>query len=129
MRVFYWKDKFELKLEDINLTTALITSEQNLKMWKIQNSHTEVSCKKGVLKSFLKVTEKQLCQSLFFNKVAGFRPATLLKKETLAQVYSCEFWQIVKKTFFIKHLQWLLLKIMDNFPKQLIAYNENPVLK
>ena len=28
-------------------------------------------CKKGVLKDFAKFTGKYLCQSLFFNKVAG----------------------------------------------------------
>ena len=42
-------------------------------------------------------------ESLFF-KVAGLRPATLLKKETLAQVFSCEFCEISKSTFFTEHL-------------------------
>ena len=36
--------------------------------------------KRGVLRNFAKFTGKHLCQSLFFNKVAGLRPATLLKK-------------------------------------------------
>ena len=31
-------------------------------------------CKKGVLKKFKKFTGKHQCQSLFFNKVASFRP-------------------------------------------------------
>ena len=46
-----------------------------------------VFCKKGVLSNFEKFTGKHLCQSLlfnqvslFFNKVAGLRPETLLKK-------------------------------------------------
>ena len=70
----------------------------------------EVFCKKGVLKNFRKLIRKHLCQSLF-NKVAG-RPATLLKKrETLAQVLSCEFCEILKRTpISIEHLWWLLLK-------------------
>ena len=65
---------------------------------------------KGVLRNFTKFTGKHLCQSLFFNKVAGLRPATLLKKRlwhrcfpkkgTLAQVFSCEFCKISKNTFF-----------------------------
>ena len=46
--------------------------------------------RKGVLRNFTKFTRKHLCQSLFLNKVAGLRPASLLKKETLAQVFSCE---------------------------------------
>ena len=33
-----------------------------------------------VLRNFAKYTGKHLCQSLFFNKVAGQRPATLLKR-------------------------------------------------
>ena len=45
-----------------------------------KNSRPEVFCKKGVLRNFAKFTGKQLCQSLLFNKVAGLRPATLLKK-------------------------------------------------
>ena len=35
--------------------------------------------KKGALKNFDKFTGKHLCQSQFFNKVAGLRPAILLK--------------------------------------------------
>ena len=33
----------------------------------------EVFCKKGALRNFAKFTRKHLRQSLFFNKVAGFR--------------------------------------------------------
>ena len=33
----------------------------------------EVFCKKGGLRNFAKFTGKDLCQSLFFNKVAGLR--------------------------------------------------------
>ena len=43
------------------------------------SSCPEVFFKKGVLKNFAKFTGKNLCQSLFFNKVAGLNPATLLK--------------------------------------------------
>ena len=45
-----------------------------------RSSHTDVSCKKGVLENFAKFTGKQQCWILFFNKVAGLRPAILLKK-------------------------------------------------
>ena len=40
------------------------------------------------MKNFVKFTGKHLCKSLFFNKVTGLRPATLFKKETLAQMFS-----------------------------------------
>ena len=65
-------------------------------------------CKICVLKNFVKFTGKQLCQSLLFNKVAGLRPVTLLKKR-LWQMFSCEFREIFRNTFFIEHLRWLLL--------------------
>ena len=67
-----------------------------------RSSRLEVFCRKGVLRNFAKFTEKHLCQSLFFNKVVGLRPDTLLKKETLAQVFSCEFCEISKNTFFYR---------------------------
>ena len=35
-----------------------------------------------------------------FNKVAGLRSTTLLKKTTLAQVFSCEFCEIFKSKIF-----------------------------
>ena len=69
----------------------------------------EMFYKKGVLKNLTKFTGKHLCQSLFFNKVCNFikniRPATLLKKETLAQAFSCVFYKIFKNTFLTKHLR------------------------
>ena len=64
-----------------------------------RSSRPEVFCKNGVLRNFAKFTGKHLCQNLFFNKVAGLRPATLLKRETLAQVFSFEFCEISKNTF------------------------------
>ena len=64
-----------------------------------RSSRPEVFCKKGVVKNFAKLTGKHLCQSRFFNKVAGLNPATLLKRETLEQVFSCEFYEISQNTF------------------------------
>ena len=74
---------------------------------------------KGFLRNFVKFTGKHLRQSLFFNKVAGLRPATLLKKETLAQVFSCEFYEISKNNFFyrtppVAASVWARLKSMGN---------------
>ena len=45
-----------------------------------RSSHQRCSLKKGFLKSFFIFTGKHLCQSLFFTKVEGLRPVTLLKK-------------------------------------------------
>ena len=54
--------------------------------------------KKGVLRNFTKFTGKHLCQSLFFNKVAG-EACNFIKKETLAQVFSCEFCEAFDKVW------------------------------
>ena len=69
-----------------------------------KSSHQKCSIKKGVLRSFAKFTEKHLCQSLFFDKVTGGGGCNFIKKETLAQVFSREFCEISKNTFFKEHL-------------------------
>ena len=66
-----------------------------------------------ILENFAIFTGKHLFQILFLNKVEGFRPATLFK-ETLTQVLSCEFCEILKNTFFIEHLPWLLPKFHED---------------
>ena len=50
----------------------------------LQKQSLEVFCKKGVLRNFAKFTGKHLCQSLFFDKVAGLRlqARIFIKKET-----------------------------------------------
>ena len=40
-----------------------------------------------------------------------------IKKETPTQMFSCEFCEIFKNTFFIEHLRWLLLYIMEYWSK------------
>ena len=53
---------------------------------------------KVVLRNLAKFTGKHMCQGLFFGKVTGLWPATLLKKR-LAQVFSSEFCKISTNTF------------------------------
>ena len=73
------------------------------------SSRPEVFCKKGVLENFTKFTGKHLCQSLFFNKVVGLSPATLLKKELWHGCFPVNFAKFSRTLFFIEHLWWLLL--------------------
>ena len=68
----------------------------------IRNSHPEAFCLKGVLRNLTKFTGKHQCLSIFFNKVAGLWPTTLSKREALVQVFSCEFCEISKDTFFYR---------------------------
>ena len=64
-----------------------------------RSSQRRCSVTKGFLRNFANFTGKHLCQSLFFNKIA----CNFIKKETLAQVFSCECSEISKTTFFIEH--------------------------
>ena len=69
----------------------------------VRNSRPEVFCKKGVLRNFTKFKGKHLCQSLFLSY-------SFIKKAILAQVFSSEFCEISKNTFYKEHLLWLLPK-------------------
>ena len=69
----------------------------------------EVFCEKGALRIFTKFAGKQLCQSLFFNKVAGLRSAFLLKKRPWDRCSPVNFVKFLRTPFFIEHLWWLLL--------------------
>ena len=52
---------------------------KNCRYW-FRSSHEKGVLLKDVLRNFAKFTGKYLCQGLFFNKVAGLKPASLLKK-------------------------------------------------
>ena len=67
--------------------------------WPYRSSHRGCSIRKDVLKNFKKFTEKHLCQSLFFNKVAGQRPATLLKKRLWRRCFPVNFENILRTPF------------------------------
>ena len=56
--------------------------------------------KKVALKYFAKFTGKHLCQSLFFNKVAGLRPATLLKKRLWYRCFPVNFAKFLGHLFY-----------------------------
>ena len=79
-----------------------------------RSSRQDVFCKKGVLRNFTKFTGKHLCQSLFFNKVAGLRPATLLKKKLWHRCFPVNFVKFLRTPFIIEHLWWLLLECDAN---------------
>ena len=64
-------------------------------------SRTYVFYKRGVLQNVTKFTEKTRVAELIFKKV---KLATAFKK-TPAHVISCEFFEIIKDNFFIKHLR------------------------
>ena len=50
------------------------TEQHDQQILRNRSSRPDVFCKKGVLRNFAKFTGQHLCQSLFFNKVAGLNP-------------------------------------------------------
>ena len=98
IRVFNWRKIFECH-------------------WSFKTVLQSCSVKKRVLRNFEKLTEKHLCQSLFF-----------IKKETVAQVFPCKFCRVSKNTFLTEHLRWLLQYLLHvnwfrglNFIKQQVS--------
>ena len=66
--------------------------------------------KKGVLKNFAKITGKHLCQSFFFNKTAGLKSATLLKKGLWKRFFPVNFAKFWRTPFLTEHL-WMTSSI------------------
>ena len=79
------------------------------------------------------------CFSLKFSHLNLYRPeaCNFIKKETLAQVFSCEFCEIFKNNFFTEHLrttayvfcvlkQWKLRLFMflEKYYKKIYDYQE-----
>ena len=65
----------------------------------IRSSHQRCSVRKGVLRNFTKFTGKHLCQVVFFNKVAGPEPATLLKKRLWHSFFPVNFAKFLRTPF------------------------------
>ena len=78
------------------------------KYFQVRSSRPELFCKKGILRNFTKFIGKHLPQSLFFNKVAGVTPTTLLKKRLWHRCFAVNFVIFLRTLFFIEHLWWLL---------------------
>ena len=64
-----------------------------------RSSRLGVFCRKDVLRNFGKFTGKHLCLSLFFNKVVGLRPATLLKKRLWHKCFPVNFVKFLRTPF------------------------------
>ena len=98
--------------------------KNNLQVACVRSSHQRCSIKKGVLRNFAKFTEKHLCQSLFLNKVSGLKPASFIKKETLAQVFSCEFCEISTNTFSYK-TPLVTASVLCQLLERHVSYSKN----
>ena len=65
-----------------------------------RSSHQKCSIKEGVIRNFVKFTGKHMCQSIFFNKVAGLRYATLLKKRLWDMCFLVNIAKFLRTLFY-----------------------------
>ena len=100
-----------------SLLKKLIVSKFSWIWWRLavtfcqlyRSSHQRCSMQKGVLRNLTKLTGKHLCQTLFFNKVAGLRPATLLKKRLWHRYFPVNFAKFLRTPFLQNTCGSLLL--------------------
>ena len=80
---------------------------------------------KGALRNFTKFTGKNLCQSLFFHKIPGLRPATLFKKRLQHRCF-----QVISfnSNFFIFFPRGRIkIKYQIKYPKMIFFERVNPL--
>ena len=69
--LFQWKHVSYIKHSCIKIDYTFVLNNTIWGMTRFRSIHQRCSVKKGILRNFAKFTGKHLCQSLFFNKVAG----------------------------------------------------------
>ena len=120
----YVKRSLQLKRLQQNIVAASITwyyclyIAQNWSFtWRISStmsriSHQRCSIKKGFLKISQKFTENTCARVSFLIKLKEPEACNFIQKETLAQVFSCEFCGISKNTF-TEHLRTTTSKCLE----------------
>ena len=107
-----WIKKYQVllffMLRQLETTDSLINSDGVAWNFAISEANlcrgsTKHSFYKTFLKNFVKFTQKDLCQSLFFKTFCNF-------KKALAEVFPFEFWNLKKIFFFCKMTLLLLLE-------------------
>ena len=89
---------------------------KNICEWLLQKQPRRCSVRKDALRNFAIFTGKYLYQSPFFNKVAGLRPATLLKKRLRHRCFPVNFANFLR-TLFLKNTSGRLSTSVTNLPK------------
>ena len=101
----YWRKNhtniFSTYLKELEILGLFFATFANVIVFR--SSHRRCSVRKGVLRNFAKFKGKYLCKSRFLIKLQ-VSACNFIKKETLAQEFSCEFYNISKNSFFTEHL-------------------------
>ena len=98
----------------IKKKSLILPLEKKFMITQFRSSQQMCSLKKGVLRNFVKFTGKHLHQSLFFNRVAGLRPATLLKKRPWRRCFPVNFTKFLRIPFSQNTSGRLLLIVVFN---------------
>ena len=110
---FTWKKKFCSRkwweegggwLSGVEKSKVHPTGNRQIMRFKTWISRSPMFFKIGVLENFANFTGKHLYCSLFLIKFAT---------KILTQVFSYEICEILKNSFFVEHLWWLLLKVSE----------------
>ena len=104
------------------------STERNLRsiqdFYIYRSSHRRCSVEKDVLRNFAKFTRKRLCQSLFFDKVAGLRPSTLLKKRLWHRCFPVNVEKFLK-TPFLQNTSGRLLLYLYGDLQTILRFHKN----
>ena len=82
---------------------------------KCQSNRSQMFFKTDALINFPIFTRKYLCWSNFFKTVRGLKARNFDKRETPTQVFSFEYPKFFENRFFMEHLRWLLLHMVEEF--------------
>ena len=86
-----------------------ISSSSNINSNRIiRSSRMQMFFKIDALKKLAICMEEHLRWCLFSMNLQNCRPSTLLKRDS-KQLFSCEYCETFKSSFFIEHLRWLPL--------------------
>ena len=99
-------------------------TETNLTAFR--SSCPEMFCKNGVPRNFGKFTGKQLCQSLFFNKVADLRASILLKRRLWHRCFPVNFSKFLRNTFSYRTP---LMVVSQHFWQMFYSFEQNSKIK
>ena len=97
---------------------SLVTGNTRINLISIMNfrsSHQKCPIQTCILQNFTKFTGKQHRQSLNFNKVAGLRPATLLKNRAWNRCFPVNFVKFLRTTTLKNICRRLLLDFCCHF--------------
>ena len=106
----FWRSIIIIQIQKLWLNCQVYRSSRpevfcNKILLEISQYSQESTCAR--VSFLIKLQASDLCQSLFFNKVVGLRPAALLKMRLWHRCFPVNFATFLKTPFLTEHLWWL----------------------